>query len=145
VILGGGQRDPHESLSADTPIDAAEFLRQHPPVGQVFNSLEIGDYLLWAGPPRMRIFVASHVHLVPTDVWRDYDRVIDMESDWESVLERRRVNTVVLDALRHQELVDALRQSAGWSTAYEDDRTVIFARKLPIKRHAADQARCAVR
>jgi hypothetical protein len=127
--LCGQQLDLRESLSTDTPIGAAAFLRRHPPVGLVFNSLECGDYLLWAGPRALEIFVDSHVHLVPADVWRDYGHVIDMRTGWESVLDRRDVNTVVLDALRHPELVEALHQSPTWSTAFEDDRSVIFTRK----------------
>jgi hypothetical protein len=127
--LYGQRLDLRESLSTDTPIGAAAYVRRHPPSGLVFNSLECGDYLLWAGPRALEIFVDSHVHLVPADVWRDYGQVIDMRNGWESILDRRRVNTVVLDALRHPDLVEVLRRSPTWSTAFEDDRSVVFMRQ----------------
>ena len=85
-----GPRDASESrtsLSAFTPIDAVKYLNQFPPDGQIFNSYEWGDYLLWAGPKNLDVFVASHAHLVPREVWRSYLRVIRDESDWSEILE----------------------------------------------------------
>ncbi len=131
AILGQPEADPHQSLSADTPIDAAAFLRAHPPRGQVFNAYEWGDYLLWAGPPDLQVFVASHAHLVPRQVWRDYMTVIDLGDDWESILGRYAVNTTILDRDNQEDLVAALRSSRTWSVKYEDRQAVVFVRRTP--------------
>src|SRR5262249_39601463 len=121
--------DPPESLSAETPIGAAAFLRAHPPHGQIFNTLESGDYLLWAGPAGLKVFVASHVHLVPRSVWQDYVRVITLDEDWQKILERYRINTAVVDDDQHAALADALRTDPAWSVAYQDAQGLIFVRR----------------
>jgi hypothetical protein len=128
VLLTGSRTDPRESLSAETPLGATDYLNAHPPQGQIFNVYEWGDYLLWAGPKNLRVFVASHAHLVPTDVWQDYMHVINLHSGWETILDRYSVNTIVLDPERQDDLVQSLRTSDAWSLAYEDDRSVIFSR-----------------
>jgi hypothetical protein len=132
ALWRGGNADPHLGLSAQTPIDATEFLCAHPPHGQVFNTLEWGDYLLWAGPPGIEVFVASHVHLVPQPVWQDYVRVITLEADWQAILERYRVNTAVLDVDQHAALADALREDPAWSIVYDDERALIVVRQRAL-------------
>jgi hypothetical protein len=131
ALLHGVRTDPGESLSPQTPLGATDYLNAHPPRGQIINTYEWGDYLLWAGPKGLRVFVASHAHLVPTDVWQDYLSVITLRSGWEKILDRYGVNTVVLDPDQHGDLVDRLRSSSDWSLAYEDDRSTIFARPRP--------------
>jgi hypothetical protein len=124
--------DPRASLSDETPIDATNFLRAHPPRGQIFNTLEWGDYLLWAGPPGLEVFVASHVHLVPPSVWQDYIRVITLDDGWQKILERRRINTAIVDDDQRAPLADALSEDPDWSVAYRDAQGRIFVRRRPL-------------
>jgi hypothetical protein len=124
--------DPSDSLSADTPIAAANFLREYPPHGQIFNTLEWGDYLLWAGPVQLEVFVASHVHLLPRPVWQDYVRTITLDDGWQKILDRYRINTAVVDDDQHAALADALREDPAWSVAYEDAQGLIFVRRHPL-------------
>jgi hypothetical protein len=131
-LVRGKNVDRHLSLSAQTPIDATDFLCGHPPRGQVFNTLEWGDYLLWAGPQGLEVFVASHVHLVPRRVWQDYLRVITLEPGWQEILERYRVNTAILDIDQHAALADALREDPAWSIVYDDEGALIVVRQHPL-------------
>jgi hypothetical protein len=121
-----------ESCSSETPIEAANFLRATPPDGQIFNTLESGDYLLWDGPPRLKVFVASHAHLVPRSVWEDYIRIITLDVGWQKILEGYRINTAIVDDDQHAALANALREDPSWSVAYEDDRGLIFVRRRPL-------------
>jgi hypothetical protein len=120
------------SFSAQTPVAAAEYLVENPPRGQIFNTLEWGDYLLWAGPARLDVFVASHVHLIPRSVWQDYMRIITLDDGWQKVLERYRINTAIVDDDQHAALADALREDPAWSVAYEDAQGLIFVRRQPL-------------
>ena len=128
LLLQGRRPDPFESLSPQTPLGATDYLNAHPPDGQIFNTYEWGDYLLWAGPRGCAFFVASHAHLIPVPVWQDYIRVITLKSGWERILDRYGVSVAVLDAGQHAQLVDALCGKADWSVAYEDDRSAVFVR-----------------
>jgi hypothetical protein len=132
VLLHERRISPEESLSPQTPLAAADYLNARPPRGQIFNTYEWGDYLIWAGPKGLRVFVASHAHLIPRDVWQDYLRVITLRSGWEKILDRYRVDLAVLDPDQQGDLVDALRDSPDWSIAQEDDRSVIFVRRQRV-------------
>jgi hypothetical protein len=120
------------NFSAQTPVAVAEYLVENPPRGQVFNTLEWGDYLLWAGPARLEVFVASHVHLIPRSVWQDCVRVITLDDGWQKILERYRINTAIVDDDQHAALADALRADPAWSVAYEDAQGLIFVRRHPL-------------
>ena len=91
--------------------------------------MEWGDYLLWAGPPGLEVFAASHAHLLPPPVWQDYIRVITLDEGWQNVLEQYRVKTVVVDEDQQAALADALRTDPQWSLAYEDDTALVFLRR----------------
>jgi hypothetical protein len=132
ALVRGRDVDPRLSLSSRTPIDATDFLCGHPPQGQVFNTMEWGDYLLWAGPTGLEVFVASHVHVVPRPVWQDYLSVIILEPGWQEILERYRVNTAILDVDQHAALADAMREDRGWSVVYEDECALIVVRRHPL-------------
>jgi hypothetical protein len=132
VLLRRPAADRRESFSSETPIDAAVYLREHPPSGPIFNTLEGGDYLLWAGPPGLQVFVASHVHLVPRAVWQDYIRVITLDDGWQQILARYGINTAVVDDDQHAALADALREDPAWSVAYEDAHGLVFVRHPPL-------------
>lgn len=133
-FLGGRQTDIYKGLSAETPIDATVFLKEHPPNGQIFNTYEWGDYLLWAGPPGLQVFVAAHAHLIPSKVWEDYLAVITLKDGWQTILRQYGANTAVLNPIAHAELVDALRKQCDWSIGFEDERSVIFFRRPPNSR-----------
>ncbi|WP_310820898.1 hypothetical protein [Stratiformator vulcanicus] len=117
-----------------TPVDVTEYLIEHPPVGQVFNPYEWGDYLMWAGPPELEVFVASHAHLVPSLVWEDYMRIIRGTSGWDEALERYGVNTIVLNNNSHASLIASLSADVeGWRQDYRDTRASVFTRIDPIQ------------
>ncbi|WP_010582320.1 hypothetical protein [Schlesneria paludicola] len=138
AIIHGKHIDPSRSLSKFTPRFAAEVLTKRPPEGLVFNTYEWGDYLQWAGPRSMQLFVNSHAHLVPRDVWLAYMQVIELRSGWEETLDRYGINTVVVDLENREPLVKKLKEDERWQFPPEEqDGQVIFRRKKPIRSSVA--------
>lgn len=133
TVLHGNRPPIEKSVSEFTPLGVTEYLREHPPQGQIFNTFEWGDYLLWAGPDDLQIFVASHVHLVPRTVWKQYLQVINMVTGWEEILARYGVNTIVLDYRYRAGLIRRLKRNVDWKLAFEDDRGAVFERVEPIE------------
>jgi hypothetical protein len=134
AVIHGKHTDPSRALSKFTPTFAAEYLTKHPPVGPVFNTYEWGDYLQWAGPKGMQLFVNSHAHLIPRDVWLAYMQVIEQRSGWEDTLDRYGINTVVVDLTNRETLVKKLKEDEKWQFPPEErDGQVIFLRKQPIR------------
>jgi hypothetical protein len=128
AMLTGRPQRLQDAVSAQTPIGAAEYLREHPPRGLIFNPMEWGDYLVWAGPDGLKIFANSHAHLLPPEIWRDYMRVIEWSSDAMSILNRHNIEVVVTDPNRQGTLIEALRANDQWRQAFEDDRSIVFAK-----------------
>jgi hypothetical protein len=121
-------RSPERLLTNTTPWKITAYLREHPPQGQVFNPQWWGDWLLWDGPENLQVFMTTNMHLVPHQTWNDYRVVRETRSGWANVLDRYRVETVVLDKQRQMTLMRYLRNSRDWRATYEDDAGMVFRR-----------------
>ncbi|MEO1999370.1 MAG: hypothetical protein ABGZ17_29345 [Planctomycetaceae bacterium] len=134
VQLKTGKRADFDKMVSDrTPVAAVERLNQmdQRPQGVLFNAYDWGDYLLWAGHD-LEVFVASHAHLVPREVWRHYMAISSGESNSDELLARYGVNTMLVDKDRSQRLVSMIRRNSNWKEVYSDELAVIFVRKEPI-------------
>src|SRR5262249_31607388 len=100
----------------------------HPPAGQMFNPYDWGDYLVWAGPANVPVFITSQAHLVPRSVWNDYITVIRVSPGWREILDRYEVQTVIADKRRRSKLIAALKRHRDWRQVYDDPLAVIFVR-----------------
>ena len=119
-----------QSVSSFTPLFAANYLQQQPSIGPVFSTYEWGDYLQWASPRDLRLFVNSHAHLVPREVWVAYMQVIELREGWEQTLEDYGFTTIVIDRANRGPLIEALLKNPNWkSPPIEQDGQVIFLRK----------------
>ena len=78
------------------------------------------------------MFVNSHAHLVPREVWLHYLQVIEQSAGWEEVFDRYGVNTVVVDPKFREPLIRRLKDNTAWKVGYQDSRAVVFVRKSPI-------------
>ncbi|WP_298859722.1 hypothetical protein [uncultured Gimesia sp.] len=132
-ILHGKQVDFEKSVSGSTPIGAVNYLKEKKIEGQLFNSMELGDYLVWEGPAQASVFTNSHVHLLPREVWNHYLRIVNLGSDGDELLERYGVNTIVLDLPRRNNLLRRLERDGEWRVGYKDGRSVVLLRNKPIQ------------
>ncbi|MBC7822183.1 MAG: hypothetical protein IAG10_35310 [Planctomycetaceae bacterium] len=124
-------------VSSQTPVAITEHLKKleeqnRLPRGQAFNTYEWGDYLLWAGPPKLKVFLGSHVHLVPREVWNDYVAISDVASGWEEMLDRYGVNLIAVDSATHAGLITRLRENENWRQTYSDNVGAVFTRRKAI-------------
>ncbi len=138
-VIHGAPKDPataerleRNALYDLTPYDLTRYLKEHPPVGLVFNTYEWGDYLLYAGPKDIQVFLNSHAHMVPKEVWRDYLAIASASTNWEDKLDRYGINTVILDHAFRRPLINRLKENADWRLMYEDRVGAVFRRKHPI-------------
>lgn len=132
TLLHGRQTENKYSVASTTPLGAIEYLKKNPPKGQIFNTYEWGDYLVWAGPPGLKVFVTSQAHIVPREVWRHYMAVIHVTSEWDDILDRYGVNAVVIDKEERGALIGRLKDDDRWKRVYEDELAVIYTRKQAI-------------
>ena len=131
-VLHGKSPKLERAAAAGTPLAVVEHLNKIKPVGQIFNTYEWGDYLQWAGPPGMKIFVNSHAHLVPREIWQAYMQISDAQGGWEDTLDRYGVNTIVVDHEFRGALIRRLKENDKWRLEFDQDGQVVFVRKAPI-------------
>ena len=131
-ILHGKPAKFERAASAGTPLAVVKYLNKTKPAGQIFNTFEWGDYLQWDGPAGMKIFVNSHAHLVPREIWQAYMQISEAQGGWEDALDRYGVNTVVIDHENRGALIKKLKESDKWKLDFEQDGQVVFIRKAPI-------------
>jgi hypothetical protein len=109
--------------------------------GCLFASETLGDYLVWELAPAADVFLYTHVHLFPFEVWRDCAAVKFGAANWKEVLDGRRVNLLVFEPDQYPRLHELVRQDADWlvvldesgSPAKRDTRAQHFValRKVP--------------
>lgn len=131
TLLHGDSLPLETRVGPRTPVDAVEFLlanRDGIPAGMIFNTYEWGDYLLWAGEGKMPVFVTSHAHLVPPDVWQHYRAISNRQSGSEDLLARYGVNTVLVDRHLHSALASGLAANDEWQLLYRDRIASLFVR-----------------
>lgn len=132
IFLLGAQPPKSEFVSARTPTGASRHLGENPPPGLVFNTYELGDYLLWSNPG-LPIFVATHAHLIPREVWLAYTTTIRGGGGWEATLDQYGVEAVVLDRPARQTFIDRLSEEPDWRKTYEDYNSAVFRRTRPLQ------------
>ncbi|QDT17123.1 hypothetical protein CA12_32350 [Alienimonas californiensis] len=132
--LARGERATADSLAFGTPVRAAAYLRAHPPAAQLFHAHAFGDFLLVAGPSDVAIFVGSHAHLIPPQVWNDARALSTAAPGWEDRLELYGVTTLMLSPREQPALLVAARRSSRWRQVYGDQTAVIFERVTPPPR-----------
>ncbi len=115
-------------ISAETPVQATQFLLDENPPGRMFNSMSFGSYLIWAAFPQYQVFVDSRIELFPEKVWLDYLKISNADGDWESQLRNYGVNTLMLSPVDQPVLVRAAEASANWKKIYNDAESYIFIR-----------------
>lgn len=127
-VMGRDSRPPAKLLDSATPRAVIGFLREHPPQAAIYNPQWWGDWLVYAGPPGLRPFVTSNVHLIPRQAWLDYQQISDAQSGWQSLLDRYRINTVLVDRHNQPALAEAVQTAPGWRIAYSDAQTILLVR-----------------
>jgi hypothetical protein len=128
LVLDGESRAPEDLLSDATPRHLTKWLRENPPEGQIFNPQWWGDWMVWDGPPGLKVFMTTNMHLAPQQVWREYRIVRETRAGWSNVLNRHNVNTVALDKSSQTTLMGYLRSSDEWRKVYEDEMAMVFRR-----------------
>lgn len=123
-----GSLRPSERPESDLQA-IVDRMRARPDGSRVFTRLEWGEYLDWAAHPRCRAFMDGRIEIYPDDVWRQYHAVTSARADWQSILDRHRVDYLLLDAQYHAELLPLVRESARWEPAGGEGPALLFARR----------------
>lgn len=106
------------------PVQAVNWLENHPQSGRMFNAFDWGGYLLFRLWPGQLTFIDSQTD-VRGDVSREYEKIITLSETWQATLEKYAVRWVIIPP--NWPLAKAL-SAQGWQKIYQDETTIILAR-----------------
>lgn len=105
------------------PVDAVTWLESNPQSGHVFNEFDWGGYMLLNLWPQYQIFMDGHTHIYGEDLTREYEQVVTLNDNWESILDKYQVAWVIV---RAQSSIAKALENNGWAILYQDKTTVIL-------------------
>lgn len=105
------------------PAKAVEVLRADP-FQAIFTDDEWGDYLIYRLYPKTKVFVDGRSDFYGARFDEQYLDVLNGKHNWEQILDRYRVETVLLRA--DACLASTLKQSGRWRPVYDDGVAIIF-------------------
>jgi hypothetical protein len=74
------------------------------------------------------VFLDTRIELYPEEQWMDYLALNRARYDWQALLDRYGIDTLLLRREGQQMLIEAGTAALGWERRYEDDQAVILQR-----------------
>ncbi len=135
VCLNGGRLGAKPLMQAHFdgkrfPVAAADFLAPHDIRSQVFNPDYWGGYLIYRLGPDYKVFMDDRHDFYGEPFVRDYIKVKNIQPGWQEVLDKNRVNWVLIPP--EWALANALKELPQWRAIYDDHRAILFARVQPV-------------
>jgi hypothetical protein len=118
---------------ATTPIAATKWLAENPDLpGPLFAEYTFGSYLTFALPSRL-LWIDNRFNAYPPEHWENYQTISAGKLQWDDLLEKDKVNLLMLSLHSQPALIEAIEESKGWCEKYRDQDAVIFSRCEPIQ------------
>jgi hypothetical protein len=133
ICLNGGRVGSQHVIQNEfdanhLPAGAVDYLEQEQSTEPVFGLDQWGGYLIYRLYPRRKVVIDDRHDLYGSDRFREYLILIQCEPGWKDVLERWRIQTLVLPA--GSPLANLLNQvPRQWQTVYQDNSAVVIERQ----------------
>jgi hypothetical protein len=114
-----------EAVARVSPVGAANYLKQNPTPGQMFNSYNFGGYLVWAAPDKP-VYVDGRTDLYDDEFLNEYLKTYLAEPGWDKTLAEHNIGVVVVET--DSPLARELRQTPGWAVQYSDSLAVVIVK-----------------
>jgi hypothetical protein len=133
VTLGfPSSRNLTEQVNKANPVKAVEFIERSGLSGRMLNDHLYGGYLMWAAPER-KVFIDGRAPRLygrgedkhnPAGVLADYTRFISLNGDPKSILNKYRIDFLLL--AQDEPITRVLQLLPDWKSVYSDDISVVF-------------------
>jgi hypothetical protein len=108
------------------PVEAAELIAKRHIREPIFGPDLWGGYLTYRLYPQTQVFVDDRHDLYGAQFFKDYLRVVFVQSDWSKILDEKHVNWVLVE--KNSSLGTILEQTPQWKLIHEDGTAVLFHR-----------------
>jgi hypothetical protein len=106
------------------PVAAADWLKENPQEGNMFNEFNWGGYLLHRLWPRQLVFMDSQTDFYGESLTRDYSQIIHAESGWETKMEKHEIDWVIIRS--DSPLAQSLETDLHWRILYQDETSIVL-------------------
>ena len=113
-------------ISAETPMAATDYLVEAKPPGPIFHAMSFGSYLIWQAQPDYPVFVDSRIELYSPEIWYNSIGISAAAENWEDLLSKYGVQTLMLGREVQPALVEAAEESMYWEAMYSDEAVIVF-------------------
>ncbi|MEM7032575.1 MAG: hypothetical protein AAF629_23685 [Chloroflexota bacterium] len=113
------------------PVEATQFIAQTNPATPIFNSYNIGGYLIYHLWPDYPVFVDGRTDLYEDAFLRTYLATINALPGWQNALNQANIQTVIIE--NQSPLAFALASQADWQQTFSSDKVVIFERQAQTR------------
>jgi hypothetical protein len=112
------------------PTQAAELILQRGILDPIFCPDTWGGYLIYRLYPQTKVFVDDRHDFYGVEFLKDYLKTIGVTPDWDAMLNKRRVNWVLVPS--ESSLANMLKVTGQWTVIHEDETSVLFQRNTTI-------------
>jgi hypothetical protein len=116
----GYQYDPQKF-----PVQAADWLEEHPQPGNMFNHFIWGGYLLYRTWPNYTVFIDGQTDFYGEALTIEYVQVETLHENWKNVLAKYDVSWAIIKA-DEVKLAEAMQNELGWKILYKDNTAIIL-------------------
>lgn len=118
---------PQTSTAFPAPFGAIEYIKQHPPAGNLFNEAQFGDLIIWYLKPAPPVFIDTRFDMYGTDLIADYVAIRNCGEGWRELLDKYKIDTAFLRT--SCDLAKQLEQDSAWATVFKDEHSIVLARR----------------
>ena len=114
------------SLLSAAPQRLVAAVRREAPEARLFVTLKYASWFEYASPANPT-FVDPRIELFPEDVWEDYFAVMNTSEGWQAILDRWRVEAIVLQR-EDASIATMLEGDPDWRLVFSDGTGTVFVR-----------------
>ena len=126
VVLFTSPKNWPTDLSAKFfPVQVVHDSEDQLAAARVFTTDQWGDYLLWTGYPRQKVFIDGRSDLYGEAIGRDYLTILEARPGWREAMARYKVNMVLVPP--DTPLIELLSFNPDWHVLHRDKQAVLLA------------------
>jgi hypothetical protein len=113
-----------QAIDRTMPVDAVDYIRDHQPMGPLFNSYNWGGYVLWRLYPSYMSFVDGRTDLFDDQILGAYLEAWSGQPEWRALFERWGIRLVLIEP---QAPLASVLEANGWQVLFQDSTAVVLA------------------
>ena len=117
--------------STEFPVEAVDFLEAHPEIGNMFNDMAYGGYLIYRLWPKRHVFFDTRTPLYGDEFYEQYVGALYDEDSFKILTNEYNINAVFYDP-RHMigdhAVLKFLINNPNWVPFYKSNNAIIFLR-----------------